>query len=230
MFHVPPSPFALRRQLAQFYKSATAAQAHKYGCLLAPLPALLAARIVAWGREVIPDIHLGPGGRELKPHVTIKYGFTDPAAEVLPALKALLARHGPIEMRLEGLALFEGNEDGEVLYAAVASPQLHDLNDTLTRSFTCYTSHATYTPHVTLAYLREPAVARGHAQLPAPFAHQDVLLSEARYSSADNTEETIPLAFDALFGDDKALSALAETTGAALVAPPVQDGVPVPSA
>jgi len=230
MFHVPPSPFTLRRELgvllnnlAARQKSTVAAAAkHPYGCLLAWLPAMLAQQIVRWSQDTIAASDLGPGGLELEPHVTIKYGFQDAPTEVLPDLKALLVRHGPIDMSLEALAIFPGKDrEQDVLYAAVASPQLHALHDEISRSFRCHTSYPDYVPHVTLAYL-QPTVAARYALLPAPFCHQSMRLTRAHYRGADNTVEAIPLAFDNFFDNDKALSALDETSGAALVATAAQ--------
>ena len=100
-----------------------ALETHKYGCLLCPLPPDAAKEIVDWCLEEIPDFCLGPGGRELRPHLTIKYGFRDGGPEVVEQLRAMLTREGPVRLMLTQLELFRGNEDGDVLHAAVESPQ-----------------------------------------------------------------------------------------------------------
>lgn len=45
----------------------------KFGCLMAVLDEDLRKRLTDWTTEHVPDFHLGPGGREFKQHVTIKY-------------------------------------------------------------------------------------------------------------------------------------------------------------
>lgn len=196
-----------------------ALETHKYGCLLLPLPADAAKEIVDWCLENVPDYHLGAGGRELRPHLTIKYGFKDDGEEVVAALKALLLRAGPVTLTLTRLALFRGNEDGDVLYAAVDSPQAEELNRQITAGFDTYDKYPTYVPHVCLAYL-DPQYSDAYDLAPTPFLGQTITLTHAEYSPVAGPKTEIPLAAADLFAGQKALSWVNEAAGGALVQPP----------
>jgi 2'-5' RNA ligase len=126
---------------------------HDYGCLLTPLPDPLRKEITDWTIENIPEFHLTGEGRELRPHVTVVYGFEDSDEEVSQSIKMLLARLGPISIELGDLGLFTGGKDGDVLYVEVESPELHKLHDEIIQTFDVKNKFPVYKPHVTLAYL-----------------------------------------------------------------------------
>lgn len=194
---VRPSPFRGKRWgMVSFCKDLGT---HKYGCLFASIPHPLAKQIQDWVIEEIPDFHLAKGGRELDVHITVKYGFRNSDEETVQELKSLLTRYGPISVRLGGLSLFEGNEDGDVLYVEINSPQLHELNSIISNTFPCVDTHPEYTPHLTLAYL-DPEVSQSYLSLVPPFLNQEVVIGEVVWSGADGERESIPLSFLPSFG------------------------------
>lgn len=72
---------------------------HKYGCLLCPLPADMAKEITDWCLEHIPDYHLGPGGRELRPHLTLQTFFLVWAIAVAAVAVVAIRAKGTIAWR-----------------------------------------------------------------------------------------------------------------------------------
>lgn len=166
---------------------------HKYGCLMLPMLGHVKAQIVAWCRENVPDVDLGPGGRELESHITVKYGFKDSSLATARRLASMMVRHGPVTVRLNGLSLFTGeNEDGHVLKVDVTSRDLHDLNRAVTRDFPCENKHPKYQPHVTVCYL-DPAKSSRYDGLDAPFLNQQLTIKVAEWSGADGHKELWPL-------------------------------------
>lgn len=176
---------------------------HKKGCLLLPIPEPLAKSITDWSTETILDTHLAEEGRELSPHVTCLYGFPpDFSEEQMNELRGLLARVGPIEIKLAGLDAFRGGKDGDVLYASVESPQLVELNAMLVGVFGIESDYDTYTPHCTIAYLQH-----GNADLyleeTPPFIGQSLEIDELEFFHADKRKERIYLNFLPQFGIKK---------------------------
>jgi hypothetical protein len=194
---------------------------HDYGCLLAPVPQPLCKAITDWVTEKIPDCFLSPTGegRELRPHVTVKYGFTGRSEDVLPSLEAMLTRNGPINARLIGMALFPDNGEGDVLHMVVYSPELVRLNRSISQSFPCKDVHPRYIPHVTLAYL-DPGVSQSCLRETPPFLGSWFVVDTLEWSGRDGESKTIPLSF-AGWGF-KTLSWQGEDSGGALAPPPKQ--------
>src|ERR1700728_1566890 len=118
--------------------------AHDYGCLMAIVQEPLRTRIVDWVLEEVLEPSLTEEGRELRPHITVKYGFIDPARKVLPLLKSLLRGLGSLPVRLSSVSLFEGGKDGDVLKIDVESPALTKVNREVSLMFDCHDSHPTY--------------------------------------------------------------------------------------
>ena len=167
---------------------------HKFGCVTVPVADPLRKQIIDWVLENIPDFHLSPEGRELKPHVTLKYGFRDQSEENVQALRALFTRHGPIEVRLTKVGLFTGGKDGDVLHLEVDSPQMHTLNAQITAEFDCEDKHPTYIPHLSLAYLL-PEISATYVDMATPFDGAIFTADAVEWSDADKNRETIPLTF-----------------------------------
>lgn len=170
---------------------------HKFGCLLSVLSVPIRKQITDWSISQIPNEHLAEDGRELRGHLTIKYGFKDSSEETVSALRALLARTGPIPVRLGVFSLFR-NDDAHVLYVAVESPRLVELNAAVSASFDCKDTHPEYIPHVCVAYLI-PEVSQSYVGLPCPVKGQTVTLTEAEFSGPDGETTTIPLEYLSTF-------------------------------
>jgi 2'-5' RNA ligase len=129
---------------------------HEYSCVMIDLPPDMSAKIIAWGRQQIPNEQLfvdkdGGSGREEEIHVTVKYGLHD--AMPNEALKKIFGSTAPFEIELAPISLFR-NEGHDVVKMEVSSPQLRELNRVITASCDCTDSYPEYKPHVTLAYVR----------------------------------------------------------------------------
>lgn len=173
---------------------------HDYGCLMTVLSDPIRKEITDWTLENISDFHLGKGGREFRPHVTILYGFSQDDETVIQALKTMLKNHGPFSLKLGELKLFKSgygkwkNEDGNVLYVEIDCPELHKLHEELVNSFPNEDKHPEYKPHLTLAYLL-PEFSSLYEGMKSPFVGQTVVSNEVEYTGRENRTETIPLTF-----------------------------------
>lgn len=178
---------------------------HKFGCLMLKLPDSVCKSITDWTLEHVPDFHLGPGGRELSPHVTVAYGFS-PDFDQLDALRGLLVRNGPLSITLTGVSAFTAgygkwtNTDGDVLKADVDSDALHQLRAQIEGNFDLPgNKFPNYVPHVSLAYI-DPLVIGSYVDLVPEFLPLTVEITEAIWSGADGIKEMIPLTFLPQFG------------------------------
>lgn len=165
----------------------------KKGCLMAALPEGVRKELTDWAAEHVLEDHLGIGGREASPHVTVLHGFPpDFPEEEVEWLTDYLKNFGPLRLTLGGLGLFRGNDDGDVLKLEVDSPDLHELHHELKELFYVETKFPEFLPHVTLAYL-DPAAADLYVEEAHPFAGREVLVEETVFSSAAKVRTTMPL-------------------------------------
>jgi len=130
------------------------AKGNDYSSTHINLPADLAAKVKALGKR-IPDEHLAEDGREDNPHVTVLYGLhtTDPG-DVAPHI----AGAGPVSMELGPTSTFPASETGgdyDVVKAEVQSNDLHALHKRLADNLPHTSTHSTYKPHVTIAYVKK---------------------------------------------------------------------------
>ena len=65
---------------------------HKFGSLQLILPEFLRKQITDWVIKNIFETHLGPGGIEFYPHITLKYGLKDSSEGTIESLHNLLAK------------------------------------------------------------------------------------------------------------------------------------------
>lgn len=126
-----------------------AAGRREFSCAMVNLPPKLAAEVLALGSQV-PEDELAEDGRELCPHVTVKYGpHTNDPGEVAKVLQGA----GPVGVRLGRLAVFSNEQD--VLVAEVDSPDLVRLNRRLADRLEHTDTHPDCRPHVTVARLKK---------------------------------------------------------------------------
>lgn len=162
---------------------------HAYSSSQVDVPEPLLSQILAWGPANVRPEDVDPeDGFEDKPHVTVKYGFTDATPE---ALTALLAEEAPGSLTIGPTAIFQTEGRPDVLFCEVDSPDLHRLNKALSR-LPHVDTHDGYKPHLTLAYLKEGTGA-GYAGLVLPFSGQAVEFSAITFSDRDRNKQLIPL-------------------------------------
>lgn len=86
---------------------------------------------------------------ENEPHVTVKYGLhTNRVDDV----RKVVIGFGAVKLRFGDCAYFEG-EEYDVVYVAVESKELRQLNALLSSELEHTTTHDAYTPHMTIAYV-----------------------------------------------------------------------------
>ena len=136
--------------------TANKAEKHDFSCLMVDFDDELKSKILQWNFAHIPESALvqAAGGRELKPHVTLKYGLLDEDPEkffsVIPAK--------PIRFSLATVSRFDTNPDYDVLKIDVVSDHLGELNKMVSTKFKNEDTHPEYKPHLTLAYVKKGAL------------------------------------------------------------------------
>lgn len=114
------------------------------------LPADVVETILALGRA-IPDADLAADGREAEPHVTLKYGLTDPSKDTLIAAMTPLQT---VTLTFGRTAYFEA-ADHDVVYVSVVGGNLDVLNKLVAEGCDCAPSDfGDYVPHATVAYVK----------------------------------------------------------------------------
>ena len=125
-----------------------------------------AAKVKEAGR-MIPDSDLAGNGREDQPHITVKYGVNDRAAEIL---REKLAQAKPFEATLGKIKTFpptENSDNAAVVHAEVHAPELEQLHKEVAKHVGTKADDFEFRPHVTLAYIRPEVASRyeGRADL-----------------------------------------------------------------
>lgn len=122
---------------------------HEYSCLMFNLPGDLAYEVRQVG-DMIPHTDLAEDGKELNPHITIKFGLhTDDAEEVRKEIQDL----SPIAIQIGKASCFKADTH-DVVKLDILSDGLHDLNGRVSDRLECTDTYPDYKPHVTLAYVK----------------------------------------------------------------------------
>lgn len=165
------------------------------------LPPDIAAAVIKFGERFVDDDQIftgedapGDGGRELEPHVTVKFGLkTNSPADV----EKIVSKEKPFPIELHGIGFFD-REDSPyaVVYIKVESPRLHKLN-TKVAKLPNGDTHPDYTPHVTLAYVKKSAVKQLRKKA-EPYNSDSVarMVFDAEavtFSAKDRSKTVIPL-------------------------------------
>lgn len=145
-----------------------------------------AAIRVLWLANQIRDEDLHPTkGRELVPHVTLRYGLHD---EDPSPVGRVLAGAGPVKFRLTGLGVFDG-PDYDVLVVDVEGNSLRWLNKKLGKLPNTETFR--YTPHCTIGYLKKGRAAKYLKVLPR--VDLDVEADGVVFTTPDDATSYLPL-------------------------------------
>jgi hypothetical protein len=161
---------------------------HRWGCLLGVLPDVQRKTLTDWTLENVLDAHLGPGGRELRPHVTVAYGFDEPD---LDKLKEICHHPYGLTAHLTGHSYFEPGPDGAPWKYDIASEDLLKLHDKIRKNFPLPgEKYHSYRPHVTIAYL-DPSARAVYAEEVPPLIGEHLVLHELFYVSPDGQTQTV---------------------------------------
>lgn len=121
-----------------------------YSCLMFNLPGELAFEVRMLG-DLIPIQDLVEKGKELNPHITVKYGLhADDPEEVRKAIQEA----APIAIQLGKTSSFS-NDKYDVVKIEVESKGLHDLNKKVCDTLPHTDTYPDYKPHVTIAYVKK---------------------------------------------------------------------------
>lgn len=139
--------------------------------------------------ELSIDTETGEGGVETQPHITVLYGIDNKTQENKVA--ELLQGVPPIEVELGNVSIFE-NDTQDILKVEVKSDQLAQVNEVLSKNLdTPGQTFDTYTPHVTIAYLKKGEGAKYVGN--NSFAGQKLTLNSLAFSKNTGEQVEIPL-------------------------------------
>jgi len=127
------------------------AASHKFATTQVNLPPDLAARFAAF--PIAPEDLSPEHGREMTPHVTVKYGLVDASPD---DVRDALAGEAPFTLTFGKTATFAGVEDGtaDAVIVGVESEDLGRLNALVADAVETIDSHPEYKPHATIAYVK----------------------------------------------------------------------------
>ena len=131
---------------------------YKYATTDIELPSEVGDFLLDWNQLNIPEdvLHAdedGGNGRELKPHITVKYGLL--TQDVPPELKEIAKNTPPFPIFMGNISLFTTNPEFDVVKIDVESPWLRQLNKQISDAVPHDDTYPTYKPHITLAYVEK---------------------------------------------------------------------------
>lgn len=151
---------ALREALEILFEEASK---YQFSSVQANLYVPESDRVMEFGRALIPDEDLvDVTARENEPHVTVLYGLhtanPDDIREIIEGEPAFAVEVGKVRIFRQ--------DDRDVVYVEAFSESFQRLHDKLS-VLTHTSTHPTYTPHITLAYVKKGAADKheGRADL-----------------------------------------------------------------
>lgn len=161
---------------------------YEYSSLHFEITGPLAKSIIAFGGSIPGELIYHPGGgRETEPHITCKFGINEILSK---SLVQLLNGTGPVNITLGHTSRFE-SEDCDVLKIDVHSEDIVRLNKLVTGTIKCVDRFATYTPHLTIAYMK-----RGSAEpylMDKKFLGKKLSFDSIIFAAKDGLKSTISL-------------------------------------
>jgi len=121
---------------------------HAYSSVQVKMPICIGIQMMELAAS-IPDEDLAEDGRDMRPHITIKYGLHSTNPDIIKNLE-LPER---ITVILGKTSLFR-TEDADVLKIDVDSDDLVRLNKLITDKTENTTTYSEYNAHATIAYLK----------------------------------------------------------------------------
>ena len=163
---------------------------HDFSCVLLDISNEANTALLAHSSS-IKDSDLAGDGKELKTHVTIKYGLhTNNVNDVLSFLKD----HKPIRIKFGKVTSFPPSESSDwasPLKYDIESDDLVQLNTQISAILTCTDTHSDYKPHATLAYVK-PDMAKKY-EGDGPLTGKEFVMDTVIWSGKDGKEYRIKL-------------------------------------
>lgn len=157
----PARPMPTGGQVARFDES------HSYSSTQFNLPGELAFQVVCMSGRIDHN-DLAGDGRELNPHITVKYGLhTNDPEEV----RKVVQDSAPVAVTFGKTSVFpaleassqRGGEQYDVIKIEIESQGLRDLNAAISEKLHCTDTHPEYKPHCTIAYVK-PGLGEKYAE------------------------------------------------------------------
>ena len=156
------------------------------------LPEQLAQEIMAWGKANVSDKDLytkdDDKGREDEIHVTLFYGIVEDAED---KIREMMSGVKSFECRLGLVTAFKDVKEYDVLKIDVESPELVKLHYLIQDNVKNKNKYPTYTPHVSIAYLKKDKANRLIGE--DRFRGTSFKVTEIVYSTKEHNKIKIPL-------------------------------------
>ncbi len=167
---------------------------HEYSCAMFNLPGELAFEVRMLG-DRIPSEDLAADGKELNPHVTVKFGLhADHADEVRDAILG----QAPVAIQIGKCSCFKAEGKYDVVKLEVESEALHALNKHVSKSLPCTDTHPEYKPHITIAYVK-PGLGEHYAKRLNDLQGKVAVFDRLIFSNKVREHTPIPLTGKAQF-------------------------------
>lgn len=172
----------------------------KYATVQVELPGVMAAAVLTLGQRISDNVLSfdaeGSGGREERPHITVRYGIESDDPE---SVREAIESEAPISFSLGAVDVFPASEGApyDVVFVSCWGDGLTRLNSRISNATACLETTLPYRPHVTLAYVQpgkgwdfigDNAVGGLCGQV-----------GDVTFVGADGTEFRIPLRSGAIF-------------------------------
>ncbi len=175
-------------------KSLAAAKSHRhlYSSLQYNLPFWMAAKVIGWGRENVPDEILFEDpedrsyGRELEVHCTVFYGIHTTG---FAPVRELAGCEAGFPITLGPISVFS-NCKFDVVKIEAFGEDLFRLHEKIGRALECTETYR-YNPHVTIAYIQKGLGGRYVGD--RAFCGQQLWVNSLKFSSRDGSEYHFPL-------------------------------------
>ena len=129
---------------------------YDHSCIMVDLPKSLSKDVISWcNKNISEDTLYKDGesyGRENHIHVTLFYGLKDGDIE---EVKKIAKRYDPFQVRLGLVTAFKDKDDYDVLKIDIESGDLQKFHYDIDNDIDNENSYPTYSPHVTIAYLKK---------------------------------------------------------------------------
>lgn len=121
--------------------------------------------------------------------------FSTPPHVTADDVERALVGQGPVTVTFGRVRAFPAGNDGVPLYVEVFSPDLDRLHERLKTALPNKQTHASYKPHVTIAYVSPDAVEK-YAGQPGPLDGKTATFDTIVHSATDRTQTPIKLGQD----------------------------------
>lgn len=165
----------------------------KFSSTQVDMPAAVSGSILDASRSFIAENDLAGDGRETEPHVTVKYGLHTENAE---DVRRVLAGEPPIRIKVGKVSTFppsESSDGAAVIKLNIESDDLHRLNKKIAEALEHTDTFPDYKPHLTLAYVAEPAASKYAGKELPGITGQEFTLNSITFSSKTGEKTTISL-------------------------------------